>query len=127
MSSQASASWLRRADSVLNSGLVPIAPISSTAELPACLSAWRDQVRSSASRTRRPPDVDPTKVLVSQAVHGNPLTETQTNVLMDIFSGFRGLARGIFNADEMAKLENYLGKDVSERIVRHMTQNSRST
>lgn len=54
---------------------------------------------------------------MSHSVHGPPLGERQTNMLMDVCSGFRELAYNVHDPDKVQQMEDYLGRRDAERVT----------
>lgn len=104
--------------SLLKNGcLVPIVPILKPEELPACLADWRRQLSDPAPR---PKPSEMPRTLVSHCVHGPRLDERQTNILMDVCSGFRELARNVHDPEKLHQMADYLGQRDAERVADFM-------
>jgi hypothetical protein len=93
---------------------MPIVPILDCAELPACLADWRRQLTNTSTRSR-PPETP--KALIPHCVHGPPLTERQVNILMDVCSGFRELARNVHDPEKVQMMADFLGQKDAERVT----------
>lgn len=96
---------------------IPIIPVSSAAELPACLDSLRRQLQS-APRGSNNQDLDgAARDLVSHCVRGQALSEHQTNVLTGISGGFRDLAEVAFLPANQGLVIDYLGEKDGKRLV----------
>lgn len=94
--------------------LMPIVPILDCAELPACLADWRHQLMNISMRSR-PPETP--KALIPYCVHGPALAERQVNILMDVCSGFRELARNAHDPEKVQMLADLLGRKDADRVT----------
>ncbi|KND88654.1 hypothetical protein TOPH_06654 [Tolypocladium ophioglossoides CBS 100239] len=96
---------------------IPIVPISSAVELPSCLDSLRRQCTGDGPKNKQAEETSTRRDLASYCVKGQPLSESQTNVLSDICGGFGDLAQHAFNPEGQRKICDFLGDEDGHRVI----------
>lgn len=101
---------------------IPVIPVSSAAELPCCLDSLRRQcVGVRGRRTHERAVASTRRHVLAHCTGADPLSESQTNVLSDICTGFGHLAEHAFDPDGQDRLCDFLGPTDGQRVTAFFT------
>ena len=100
---------------MLNDANIPIIPIPSPLDLSTTISNLKKQYLEAQSRQTG--QAARSKDLVSSALAGQPLSNRQTNMLMDMYPSLKDLSVNILKPEKQQALGDLIGNQDCQNII----------
>ena len=101
---------------------IPIIPIASATELPSCVDSLRRQMSSKETEDKETNTKKLSRDVVAHSVDGQPLSESQVNIVTDIFSSLQSLSNNAFTPTGQQVLHDYLGQQDASQVIKFFAQ-----
>ena len=108
--------------SALMGANIPIIPIASATDLLSYVDSLRRQMSSKETAAKEADTKKKSRDVVAHSVDGQPLSESQVNIVTDIFSGLQSLSNDAFTPTGQQVLHDYLGQQDASRVIKFFTQ-----